>query len=133
MSGWGVSSNDQGQPTELLMAAKVLTRDHRNCSRKYEEKNLVIKSTMMCAGGRRGTCKGDSGGPLTCRKGEQPYICGIASWGSYCEDGYHPDVYTDVTKFKEWIQRRWCKIKQHFFNNNMRCFSETVGHHRILL
>ena len=44
---------------------------------------------MICAGGVRDACKGDSGGPLTCLKkfknGEQHrYLCGIVSWGVGC-------------------------------------------------
>uniref|UniRef100_A0A8C9PHT9 Peptidase S1 domain-containing protein n=1 Tax=Spermophilus dauricus TaxID=99837 RepID=A0A8C9PHT9_SPEDA len=44
--------------------------------------------------------QGDSGGPLTCEKDGTYY--GIVSWGLEC--GKKPGVYTQVTKFLNWIK-----------------------------
>lgn len=87
----------------------------------------------MCAGGdgERDVCKGDEGGPLVCEINEKPgfyYQAGIFSWGKilkflrnficisnskcYCIQGIEcgkndvPSVYTDVAKFRAWIDQK---------------------------
>lgn len=61
---------------------------------------------MICAGNLQkpgsDTCQGDSGGPLTCEKDGTYYVYGIVSWGQEC--GKKPGVYTQVTKFLNWIK-----------------------------
>lgn len=55
--------------------------------------------------------KGDGGGPLTCpfstSDGLERYIqTGIVAWGIACGDKDVPGVYTDVTKYRNWIDRQ---------------------------
>ena len=100
------------------MATELEFVDRDRCQSKHGSNNIT--SSMVCAGGYGDTCEGDSGGPLTCsssqdlRNGrQQSYLCGILSWGYDCKlesNNDYPDVYTDVTMYEEWIQRRWCKI-----------------------
>ena len=74
---------------------------------------------MICAGGTRDACKGDSGGPLTCAAGTeaegtfQHYLCGIVSWGQDCENrktSQFPGLYMDVRKYNEWVTRQMGKV-----------------------
>ena len=68
---------------------------------------------MVCAGGYADACEGDSGGPLTCWHSstngqQQRYLCGIVSYGVYCNQTANvnfPSAYTDVAKYKNWIER----------------------------
>lgn len=66
----------------------------------------MIDDSMICAGNLQkpgqDTCQGDSGGPLTCEKDGTYYVYGIVSWGLEC--GTRPGVYTQVTKFLNWIK-----------------------------
>lgn len=59
---------------------------------------------MFCLGSENShICKGDSGGPaVDLSSGE---LVGIASWGQdfACSDG--PDVFTKVSKYREWIEK----------------------------
>ena len=75
---------------------------------------------MICAGGFRDACLGDSGGPLTCSKDlgkrrQQRYLCGIVSYGVDCQNPHnkdYPGVYTDVGKYKDWIEESQWRIKK---------------------
>lgn len=52
------------------------------------------------------TCKGDSGGPLLCRRKDRMILTGIISWGpKQCADAGQPAVYTRVSYFMPWIQK----------------------------
>ena len=85
---------------------------------------------MVCAGGARKSCKGDSGGPLTCSRdltnGQQElYLCGIVSWGvTECYNENYPSVYTDVTKYEKWIRRSWCKINSYVTQEDNRFYCD---------
>ena len=55
---------------------------------------------MLCAGEEgKDSCKGDSGGPLTC----DGYHCGVVSWGYGCALAAYPGVYTQTSYFVDWI------------------------------
>jgi len=64
---------------------------------------------MICAGyagGGRGTCSGDSGGPLACvDKGMKTWrIIGLTSWAKVpCAGPDSPTIFTRVSAFVPWI------------------------------
>ena len=45
----------------------------------------------------------DSGSPLTCAKGVEFFLCGLASFGLGCGVAGIPGVYTEVSYFVDWI------------------------------
>ena len=107
VSGWGLTHT--GYSPDALVAAELRIRDHNDCTQKFKS-NYNVTDHMICAGGKRDACKGDSGGPLTCAKngtdGQQRYLCGIVSWGVDCTDisnRQYPSVYTDVSKYGKWV------------------------------
>lgn len=51
----------------------------------------------------KGTCNGDSGGPLTTEINGEYQLIGISSWGIGCRNGY-PDIYMNVFVYLQWIQ-----------------------------
>ena len=119
MSGWGYHGALRSSPLSL-MAAQVRIRGHRNCTRKFSQIKSYVTDNMICAGGQKDACNGDSGGPLTCLVNStngrgQRCLCGIVSWGIPCDNKdnkFYPGVYTDVTKYKEWIASCGRKIKK---------------------
>lgn len=50
--------------------------------------------------------QGDSGGPLTCVQNGSYYVYGIVSWGEQCGIKDKPGVYTQVTRFLNWIKSK---------------------------
>ncbi|XP_049959037.1 trypsin II-P29-like [Schistocerca serialis cubense] len=56
---------------------------------------------MLCAGGERNkdSCQGDSGGPLVCNG----TLAGVVSFGVSCGLPGFPGVYTDVSKYVDFL------------------------------
>ncbi|XP_053439741.1 hyaluronan-binding protein 2 isoform X1 [Nycticebus coucang] len=103
ISGWGVTETGEGSRQLLDAKVKLIANTLCNSRQLYDH---VIDDSMICAGNLQkpgqDTCQGDSGGPLTCEKDGTYYVYGIVSWGLEC--GKKPGVYTQVTKFLNWIQ-----------------------------
>lgn len=110
-SGWGYASSLMRPDT--LQTLKMPTHPQKTCETIHHPKpSLMSHFThhMMCAGylkGGKDTCKGDSGGPLTCPRTnsteEGEVITGIISWGRSCGiDGTLP-VFTRVESYMNWI------------------------------
>lgn len=113
---------EAGHPSTSLMAvqSQVQIRDNGFCREKFARSGSIITGNMICAGGYQDACRGDSGGSLTCSRCATQYLLGIVSFGFRCKKRANkdlPGVYTDVTKYKDWIQRSWCKIKKLRFKN----------------
>jgi len=119
--GWGTTYNltvdNQVSiaPTPKQQKLEVPLVAHDDCVRKW--RNIGVRKfseylsleTQICAGGEngKGSCEGDSGGPLITQKTDySPFmIVGIVSFGTghgSCAKGI-PSVYTRVSSYKEWI------------------------------
>ncbi|XP_049810372.1 trypsin beta-like isoform X1 [Schistocerca nitens] len=95
VSGWGVTTL-HGQTSNELKYVTVNVTDIAICSTK-----LLVLEGMLCAGGvsNQDSCQGDSGGPLVCNGS----LAGIVSFGYYCGLPDYPGVYTDVSKFADFL------------------------------
>ncbi|KAJ8278171.1 hypothetical protein GJAV_G00084700 [Gymnothorax javanicus] len=106
VTGWGVLMED-GELATLLQEATVKLISHSTCNKLYDD---AVTPRMLCAGNLQGgvdACQGDSGGPLVCQdKGRRWFLAGIVSWGEGCARQNRPGVYTQVTKFSEWVHQQ---------------------------
>lgn len=108
--GWG-ATQEGGPTSNVLMEVPVFVYPDDFCRESYDG----ITNSMLCAGfpaGGSDSCQGDSGGPLmsviggVISKGvARPILghLGIVSWGEGCARPGKPGVYTNTTKFVEWI------------------------------
>lgn len=97
ISGWGALEY-KGQGPAMLQVANVNIYDYPSCLRSYG----VLPPNTICAGVQGGlidACQGDSGGPLVCNN----VLTGIVSGGFECARPNFPTVYTDITKYRDWI------------------------------
>ncbi|XP_031831923.1 chymotrypsinogen A [Nomia melanderi] len=105
-SGWGRYGPSQSLSTSLLEASVPLL-DLEKCTKAYG-KSVPIRSGHLCAGhtdGSSGSCVGDSGGPLQCRRPDGVWqLAGVTSFGSGCARPGYPDVYTRIQHYVEWIR-----------------------------
>ncbi|XP_008845207.2 transmembrane protease serine 7 [Nannospalax galili] len=106
VTGWGRRHETDNKGSPVLQQAEVELIDQTVCVSTYG----IITSRMLCAGvmsGNRDACKGDSGGPLSCRrKSDGKWILtGIVSWGHGCGRPNFPGVYTRVSNFVPWIHK----------------------------
>ncbi|KAJ6224689.1 hypothetical protein RDWZM_003234 [Blomia tropicalis] len=109
-SGWGkLDHNRKG--SDVLQKVRINVFDNSLCQQAYYNKfKISIRNWHLCAGtddekGGKGTCHGDSGGPLQCKIGSTWYLAGVTSFGSGCAKPGFPDVYTKITHYLEWIQQ----------------------------
>ncbi|XP_074855781.1 factor VII-activating protease [Carettochelys insculpta] len=107
ISGWGVT--DTGEESRQLLDARVKLISKTRCNARSAYDNKLDES-MLCAGNLQtpgvDTCQGDSGGPLTCVQNGSYYVYGIVSWGEQCGLKDKPGVYTQVTRFLNWIKSK---------------------------
>ena len=113
------------------------SKNRTRCVLRYNKgpsKPINITENMICAGGTQSdSCQGDSGGPLTCYKWkpskEKPsefYLCGIVSFGKGCRRQV-PGIYTDVSKYYEWIRKIRRVWSVHDPNDTVDQSSEEVA------
>ncbi|XP_073332517.1 mast cell protease 1A-like [Pagrus major] len=99
VAGWGVTEAGRGVTDLRVVGVSVV--DQNVCRRQWSR----IPANVICAGGYRtlkGACNGDSGGPLVCNG----MAAGVVSYGDRgCRDERFPNVYTDVSKFRPWIDQ----------------------------
>ncbi|MBZ3878231.1 Coagulation factor XI [Sciurus carolinensis] len=87
-----------------LQKARVPLVSNEECQTRYRGHKITNK--MICAGYKEGgkdACKGDSGGPLSCKHNEVWVLVGITSWGEGCAQRERPGIYTNVAKYVDWI------------------------------
>ena len=115
------------------MFAKIRIFNHTACRARWGRAGVKVTETMICAGGRRDACDGDSGGPLTCMnklpgRPVQHYLCGIVSWGAHCltrSKRFAPGVYTDIRKYAEWTGKQMNSWGKHDNDEYLRAQRRT--------
>ncbi|XP_015596241.1 chymotrypsin-like elastase family member 2A isoform X2 [Cephus cinctus] len=105
-SGWGRSGPSPSLSSALLEASVPLL-NLEECKKAYGQ-SVPIRGGHLCAGhtdGSSGSCVGDSGGPLQCRRADGDWLLvGITSFGSGCARPGYPDVYTRIQHYLNWIK-----------------------------
>lgn len=91
------------------MKLKVNHVTYENCRSAYDKYNFAIdEEKQLCAGGERdkGTCAGDSGGPLMFFDAGKLSIVGIVSFGTKpCAEAGIPGVFVNVWSYIDWINQ----------------------------
>ncbi|XP_067644968.1 brachyurin [Eurosta solidaginis] len=110
-SGWGLTSDGSSEKMQfnlLLYYVDGPVIGMRECACYYLP-GLVRSLNHICVSGEggRGSCDGDSGGPLTYYYNNKNYLIGLTAFGSAggCEIGF-PSVYTRITSYLDWIAER---------------------------
>ncbi|KAG8513118.1 Coagulation factor XII [Galemys pyrenaicus] len=110
IAGWGHLFEGAKEYSTFLQEAQVPLISQELCSAPDVHGSAFVPG-MLCAGfleGGTDACQGDSGGPLVCEEGvtgHQLILRGVVSWGAGCGDHHKPGVYTDVSKYLNWIQQ----------------------------
>ncbi|XP_075049816.1 granzyme A-like [Mixophyes fleayi] len=110
-TGWGRTSNSVAHRSDKLMKVNLTVIDRAECYDMWSP-YIQITKNMMCtceSHGGKDTCRGDSGGPLICKK----VFRGIVSFGTrICGTPSKPSVYTFLNKgYIEWIKKATKKKK----------------------
>ena len=118
IAGWGaVDSGSEGSGQQfpvLLQVTSVYMVPGDLCDQLVPDiAKLYIDERNLCGGlpeGGRGSCNGDSGGPLfrySEAAGRLVSVAGIVSWGSVeCAEAGFPSVYVNVSAYIDWIESK---------------------------
>ena len=105
ITGWGltVSSSFPHGSAFILQEANVDIYTIEYCKEMWDD---TIMESHICLGkvDKSGSCSGDSGGPLSCKVGDDWKLAGVTSWGSYTCTPELPSVYTRVSTYVDWIR-----------------------------
>uniref|UniRef100_A0A3Q0RJ76 coagulation factor Xa n=1 Tax=Amphilophus citrinellus TaxID=61819 RepID=A0A3Q0RJ76_AMPCI len=109
VSGFGHLGEGQ-EPSTMLQHRFVPYVDRQTC---MESTQFRLSDGMFCAGydmKAKDACQGDGGGPHVTRYRDTYFITGIMSWGKRCgcKDKYA--IYTQVSKYIQWIRDGMTKL-----------------------
>jgi transmembrane protease serine 3 len=105
-SGWGLTSENGTQNTNVLMRVDVPIVSQTSLVNAYRAQGVSITNNMIGAGypsGGKDACQGDSGGPLVVNMNGRSLLVGITSFGIGCARAGLPGVYTRVSRYNDWI------------------------------
>ena len=123
VAGWGVTNFGfiLRESNCLLETGLTIVSDAK-CTQTY---GYLNPEYMMCAGDRKTTCYGDSGGPMSTVDGAHIYQVGITS---FTKDNcqlfeWGPSVYERIIAHEDWIRKRteaagaqWCSAPKQLIN-----------------
>lgn len=106
VAGWGFTENLSLSNVLLQVSLKFVNQSV--CQADIRSKgvgNFTLTPSQICAQGLLGedSCMGDSGGPLMYLNRQHTVLIGITSFGTRQCDSSVPGVYTDISKYKNWI------------------------------
>ncbi|KAJ8004048.1 hypothetical protein DPEC_G00154750 [Dallia pectoralis] len=111
VSGFGRVGENK-QTSSLLLRLSVPYIPRATCLQSSSHK---ISNRMFCAGydkEKKDACQGDSGGPHVTRYKDTWFVTGVVSWGEGCAREGKYGIYTQVSKYIDWIQTIMRKFKR---------------------
>ena len=114
--GLGLTESDSFANSLMQVSMKPVS--FQVC-KNYDEfgEAIVLDDQMLCAGGTKDTCGGDSGGPLLVRgtDARSDVQVGITSFGSDlgCGIADAPGVYTRISYHAKWIDKQLCLLSSN--------------------
>ena len=126
ISGWGQSENLEKFWEEIPTKLKVSIHTNEFCLLTAKDLVDLASNRTFCAGRGDGTgiCDGDSGGGLSIKVGSTFYFRGIVSSSLYDETGCDVTkfaIFTDVLKFKPWIDQIMRQDGEFRIQATLRC------------
>ncbi|XP_003502088.1 granzyme C [Cricetulus griseus] len=98
VAGWGMIA-PEGKCANTLQEVELTVQKDQECEARYP--GYYNKAIQICVGDpqiKRAAFRGDSGGPLLCKK----VTVGITSFGK--KDSSTPEVFTRISSFLSWIK-----------------------------
>jgi secreted trypsin-like serine protease len=115
--GFGTTSY-QGDVSENLMEVNVNVSTQSDCNINNTYSGTDISGSFCASAPGKDSCQGDSGGPIF----KDNVLYGLVSSGKGCAEEGFPGIYTDVQKYKTFIQKyttgtQWEKTQDIPTNN----------------
>jgi secreted trypsin-like serine protease len=112
LTGWGRTDHIPQSPLpNILQQVNIGIITTSQCNSILSDlNNISVTPTMICAYDalhQKGSCNGDSGGPMNCPTDLGYVVAGITSWGigsqNYACYSEYPSVYTRTSSYLSWI------------------------------
>ncbi|XP_062991961.1 hepatocyte growth factor activator [Elgaria multicarinata webbii] len=119
IAGWGYLHENSSSYSSVLQEVIIPIIPDYKCQNS-DIYGAEISENMFCAGyldSKSDACQGDSGGSLACEKDGISYLYGIISWGDGCSKAGKPGVYTKVTKYVDWMNKKINPNPQPYSDN----------------
>jgi len=104
-TGWGRTIGLKKGDAKVLMEVDLKVTSHEVCKASFYS---ILDSIQICANAPgKGTCKGDSGGPLIVEENGRWTLVGVASYvhPDGCASPGNPSVFGRVTGAMDWIKK----------------------------
>jgi chymotrypsin len=103
-TGWGRTSDSTQGTSAFLRSVQNNIITNAVCAATFGTSVVVDSTICIATTGGRGTCNGDSGGPLTVAEAGGRLQVGVVSFGAAagCEQNF-PAGFARVTSFRQWI------------------------------
>ncbi|XP_055622569.1 uncharacterized protein LOC129766127 [Toxorhynchites rutilus septentrionalis] len=118
--GWGSTPKNQVKYQQVLKSIELLFNQREECEivlrRATGKPSFALDKSFLCAGGELNvdTCRGDAGSPIMFSIPNdfdfRMYAVGMVSWGVGCGRPGIPAAYTDVAKFRDWIDNQMREV-----------------------
>ncbi|XP_027005474.1 complement C1r-A subcomponent-like isoform X1 [Tachysurus fulvidraco] len=112
VTGWvsGFGQTERSALARFLRYTSIPLVEQKTCQNFVDKVGIPVALTenMFCAGvpeGGKDTCEGDGGGSLVLKKDGVFWATGIASWGHGCGIPGRYGVYTQVSRYTDWINK----------------------------
>lgn len=108
VGGWGKADNSSKTNEDIPKQLRVPIHENEDCLREFPALIRITSKRTFCAGStdENGVCFGDSGSGLVISHGNFFFLRGLVSSSiiraGFCDVSKYA-VYTDVLKFKKWI------------------------------
>mmetsp|Transcript_4213 Transcript_4213/g.9130 ORF Transcript_4213/g.9130 Transcript_4213/m.9130 type:complete len:425 (-) Transcript_4213:304-1578(-) len=110
VTGYGLTSYAKQTDKYDLREVTLQIISDTKCQSIYTKGGVTtdmdVEVCAMSTG--KGSCSGDSGGPLIATRNSEEVVVGLVSWGIECADTEptYPDVYTRVSAFQSWVTKK---------------------------
>lgn len=103
--GIGLTSEDEKEPSKLLMYADISLKDHKYYTGKYHNYSRIINSAQNWFNYfKPGVCNGDSGGPVILKKDQKLYYIGVIRGGVGVSCKNKINVSSSIAFHSKWIR-----------------------------
>lgn len=127
-TGWGSTPTNLTKSQQILKRLELPFNQRSDCERilrrVIRKASFKLDESFFCAGGYpdEDTCRGDAGSPVLFPVPDdfqnRMYAVGMVSWGVGCGKPGVPAAYTDVGKFRNWIDSEVRKegLAMHYYD-----------------
>ncbi|KAJ8675469.1 hypothetical protein QAD02_011255 [Eretmocerus hayati] len=105
---WQFEVDRSGHGENMLYSLPIEMKAKDECNGIYEQsREGYLPEKQICGSNYIGMCMELKGGPLVIEDYSQKRLLGIYTWKKFCEDNQFPNVFTELSPYRTWIEARF--------------------------